>query len=246
MITREMIRLGLEGGLVKLIVDPNMESGTVCQIGDNWFYFGGATAEEIGPYEYRRCIPTEDIVNEIFETLVSFHVDEGLCDEYRYYDAFLTEHLLCNREHDKGSGEGERGASTDSAEEQSEVCKVNETEKAWYNLRWRNAFIRWVAWEKSVICFYLGEKRICACFADLIYDATNDTHAAKMIVDRLVAIRFAFELETKGSASVECQKYVADILCNPYEWFPRLVTGMGNDSLKNEKKRESGKKYVQG
>lgn len=77
MITREMLRLGLERGLVKLIVDPNMESGTVCQIGDNWFYFGGATAEEMGPHEYKNTIPIDDIINEIFEVLVSFHMDEG-------------------------------------------------------------------------------------------------------------------------------------------------------------------------
>lgn len=92
MITREMLRLGLERGLVKLIVDPNMESGTVCQIGDNWFYFGGTTAEDMGPHEYRNTIPVDEIVNEIFEVLVSFHMDEGFYDEYRYYDAFLTEH----------------------------------------------------------------------------------------------------------------------------------------------------------
>lgn len=246
MITREMIRLGLERGLVKLIVDPNMESGTVCQIGDNWFYFGGATAEEMGPYEYKKSIPVEDIVNEIFEVLVSFHMDEGFYDEYRYYDAFLTEHLSCNREHDKGSREGEWNASAKPIDEKAETCEVGESEKVYYNTSWRNAFIKWVSWEKNVISFYLGEQRYFACFSDLIYCRTEDVYAAKMIVDRLVAIRFAFELETKGSASVECQKYVADILCNPYEWTPRLVAGMGKDLLKNEKKRESGKKYVQG
>lgn len=103
MITREMLRLGLERGLVKLIVDPIMESGTVCQIGDNWFYFGGVTAEDMGPYAYKNAISVVDIVNKIFEVLVSFHMDEEFFDEYCYYDTFLSEHLLCKRKHEKSN-----------------------------------------------------------------------------------------------------------------------------------------------
>ena len=34
------------------ITDPNMGYGTVCKIGDYWFYFGGITAEEMEPDEY--------------------------------------------------------------------------------------------------------------------------------------------------------------------------------------------------
>lgn len=94
MITKDRVFLGIERGVIKLVVDPNMESGTVCQIGDNWFYFGGLTAEELSPEEYVKNVPKEDIVREIYEVLEDFRKDEGdLSDEYGYYDAVLSEAL---------------------------------------------------------------------------------------------------------------------------------------------------------
>ena len=76
------------------MVDPNAESGTVCQIGDNWFYFGGLTAEELSPEEYIKNVPEADIVREIYEVLEDFRKSESdLSDEYQYYDAVLSEAL---------------------------------------------------------------------------------------------------------------------------------------------------------
>ena len=91
-ITKDEIKNGLRKGFVKLVTDPNMESGTVCQIGDNWFYFGGPTAEDMTPEEYRKNIPEEDIVNEIFDTLDAFRKDRYFLGEYEYYASLL--HLL--------------------------------------------------------------------------------------------------------------------------------------------------------
>lgn len=91
MITEKSIQEGLRKGYIKLIIDPNMESGTVCQIGDNWFYFGGMTAEDMSPEEFSHCIPEGDIVREIYETLDDFPKHEEYQDEYAYYDAFLAE-----------------------------------------------------------------------------------------------------------------------------------------------------------
>lgn len=90
MITKRKIYSGIKDHLVSFCVDPNMEFGTVCQIGDCWFYFGGITAEEIDPDEYIANVPTADIVSEIFDTLEGFRKDEELKDEYDYYDAVLT------------------------------------------------------------------------------------------------------------------------------------------------------------
>lgn len=92
MITKEQIKIGLDSGVVKLVVDP-MEHGTVCQIGENWFYFGGLTAEEMSPDEYRRDIPQETIVDEIFSVLNDFRERPEFIDEYRYYDAMLSESI---------------------------------------------------------------------------------------------------------------------------------------------------------
>jgi len=45
LITLDIVRAGYEEGHIKLIESPHRD-GIVCQIGDNWFYFGGQTAED--------------------------------------------------------------------------------------------------------------------------------------------------------------------------------------------------------
>ncbi len=94
-ITKEMIREGLQKGIVRYILDPNGsgEKGTVCQIGESWFYQGGLTAEDSTPEEYVRNVPVDDRVSEIYETLEGFKREIELRDEYYYYAAFLRENL---------------------------------------------------------------------------------------------------------------------------------------------------------
>lgn len=87
MITKKMIKDGIENGTVKFVVDPNMEHGTVCQIGLSWFYFGGLTAEEMDPDDYRKAVPEDDIVQDIYDVLQDFLTSET--DEYRFYEAML-------------------------------------------------------------------------------------------------------------------------------------------------------------
>ena len=52
MITKDLIRFGINEHVITFIVDPVLESGTVCCIGGNWFYFGGNEAESMTPKEY--------------------------------------------------------------------------------------------------------------------------------------------------------------------------------------------------
>lgn len=86
------IRRGIASGVVRFIVDPNLESGTVCAIGDYWFYFGGETAEHESPKEYLKHVPIEDVVGEIISVLNEFLLDEDTFgDEYKYYEAVLKE-----------------------------------------------------------------------------------------------------------------------------------------------------------
>lgn len=40
------------------------------------------------PEEYMKCVPVDDIADEIFEAVVSFK-DSGFEDEYEYYDEKL-------------------------------------------------------------------------------------------------------------------------------------------------------------
>lgn len=92
-IAKEVIQAGLKAGLIRLETDPNMGSGTVCAIGDNWFYFGGTTAEEMDPSEYVKNVPEEDIVFSIYDVLEDFGKHEDFRDEYLYYAYFLQERL---------------------------------------------------------------------------------------------------------------------------------------------------------
>ena len=51
-ITKEMIKSGIKAKLVVFAEDPNADHGTVCRIGDGWFYFGGTEGERYSPEEY--------------------------------------------------------------------------------------------------------------------------------------------------------------------------------------------------
>lgn len=92
MITEDMVREGIRNGSVRFVRDPNMDHGTVCQIGDNWFYFGHLKAEELDPDEYVKATPEADVVGLICNTLDEFRKSgETFEDEYAYYEAYLNE-----------------------------------------------------------------------------------------------------------------------------------------------------------
>lgn len=91
MITKEMVRDGIHNGSICFVKDPNMEHGTVCQIGDDWFYFGCLKAEELDPDEYVESMPEDDVVGLVFNTLEEFREDGVFDDEYAYCEAYLTE-----------------------------------------------------------------------------------------------------------------------------------------------------------
>ena len=98
MITKRMVRDGIRNGSIRFVTYPNMEVGTVCQIGEHWIYFGGETAEGMQPEDYLRAMPMEDIVNEVFDVLEVFRRNGKVFgDEYAYYEAFLIEqHMMQN------------------------------------------------------------------------------------------------------------------------------------------------------
>lgn len=91
MITYDMVVSGYNSGLIKLInASPFFGDGIACSIGDNWFYFGGHTAEEYSDVaEYKKDIPKTDIIKSIFEVLEQFLTE--YVEEYRYYESFLRE-----------------------------------------------------------------------------------------------------------------------------------------------------------
>lgn len=92
MITKEMIKQGIDQGVIKFIIDPNIDEGTVCRIGEGWFYFGGVTAEGMNPEEYLKEVSVNDIVDEIYRVLKD-NSGRMLKSERKYYEAYLVETL---------------------------------------------------------------------------------------------------------------------------------------------------------
>lgn len=94
MITKNMICEGYRQGIVQLVISQN-DDGIVCQIGDGWFYFGGHTADEYDSVEaYKRDIPTETIIDEIYSAIDEFGRESDFKDEYDYYEAYLRENVV--------------------------------------------------------------------------------------------------------------------------------------------------------
>lgn len=84
----KQIKKGIELGIVKFIIDPNTGYGTVCQIGDDWFYFGGPAAEDKNPKDYLKNSSEEDNIRCIAEVLMEFQTE--FPDEYKYCISFLN------------------------------------------------------------------------------------------------------------------------------------------------------------
>lgn len=87
MIFATQIRRGIVAGVVRFIPDPNLGSGTVCAIGDHWFYFGGEQAKHESPEEYLEHVSIENVVRSIIMVLDDFW--RFKCNEYNYYEAVL-------------------------------------------------------------------------------------------------------------------------------------------------------------
>ena len=83
---------GHEKGVVKFVLEPGNEVGTVCQIGDTWFYFGSNEADECIPDEYIALVGLRFAIEEVYDLLNGCGgMAEYDPDEYAYYEAVLKE-----------------------------------------------------------------------------------------------------------------------------------------------------------
>lgn len=96
-ITQDEISRGIDCDVVRFITDPNMDAGTVCEIGASWFYFGGPDAENAEPAEYVAKTPKADIARLVAEALQEFENEIEYTDEWAYYRAILDESLPAGR-----------------------------------------------------------------------------------------------------------------------------------------------------
>ena len=91
MISKTMIKIGIERGLVRLIDSP-ISHAVVCQIGEEWFYFSDKKSWHCSLKEYTSITPIYSIVNYIYEALNSFFEEDEYDDDYDYYERFLRDH----------------------------------------------------------------------------------------------------------------------------------------------------------
>lgn len=89
MITKEQVRKGFAKGILNLAANPEMETGTVCTIGDQWFCISD-TADRLSPEEYLRTVPMPIVHEEVYEALDGMDKEEGFDDLYSYCAAVLS------------------------------------------------------------------------------------------------------------------------------------------------------------
>ena len=98
-ITKGMIIRGYNQHLINLILSPH-DDGIACQIGDNWFYFGGSMAEAFDDVcKYKEEMNETDIITEIYDVLCEFKTE--FADEYLYYYYYLMENLKADKPEEK-------------------------------------------------------------------------------------------------------------------------------------------------
>ncbi len=88
-ITLQDVEHGYKNGTVKLIDSPYGD-GTVCKIGEHWFYFGGAAAGACSVEEFKKYICEDWIIRQVFEALEDMRYDPTFEDEYAYYQSILA------------------------------------------------------------------------------------------------------------------------------------------------------------
>ena len=104
LLTKEMVERGYKQGIIKLttyfeFTDNNYRTeddnvGVICAIGDYWFYFGCEEAGNSTVEEYKKNIPEDIIIEEIYNALLGLGDDWDLNgDECMYYYYYLDERL---------------------------------------------------------------------------------------------------------------------------------------------------------
>lgn len=89
-ITRNMVKIGYDNGLICLDWDSNFYYSTVCWIGGFWFYFDGERADDVSPEEYKKLVPKSEIIDLIYDALEELRFDDYE-DEYLYYYYYLKD-----------------------------------------------------------------------------------------------------------------------------------------------------------
>ena len=89
-ITREMVEAAYDENII--LIEDGPDGGTVACIGEHWFYFGGYPAQEMTATAYKKRIPSQYIIEFVYQTLRDLRAD-GNVAEYDYYYFYMKEQL---------------------------------------------------------------------------------------------------------------------------------------------------------
>ena len=90
-ISKALIRIGLGTGKIEII--DHLKFGTVCLIGESWFYFAGMQGETENAEAIIENTPTEVLVDEIYSAINETDEEDCkyylsvLCPEYQVKDS---------------------------------------------------------------------------------------------------------------------------------------------------------------
>lgn len=98
-LTKELVARAYDAGIIKIISldkacgesEPT-EWEPVVEIGEDWFFAFGSEAEMTTVSEYLANVPKEDIIDEVYSTLLDLK-HNGFTDEVDYYISFMEEQL---------------------------------------------------------------------------------------------------------------------------------------------------------
>ena len=98
-LTKELVAKAYDAGVIEIISvaaaygdETPSDKSPVVKIGEHWFYAFGHEGEASKVKEYLANVPKEDIINEIYMTLVCLREDE-FGDEVDYYTCYMEEQL---------------------------------------------------------------------------------------------------------------------------------------------------------
>ena len=99
MLTKDLVIRAYEAGIIKIVPldeacgesEPTALEPVV-EIGEHWFFAFGSEAESTTVSEYLANTPKEDIIDEVYSTLLDLQKD-GFADEVNYYILFMEERL---------------------------------------------------------------------------------------------------------------------------------------------------------
>ena len=86
-ITKKMLRRAFDEGRLRIVPCPHGDQ-PVCLIGEHWFYFAGADAEGLRPWQYIDETGLGNVLDEVLSYLED-SCRQCFTDEYKYYRSIL-------------------------------------------------------------------------------------------------------------------------------------------------------------